>query len=228
MKETLFYLIATILGISKVFALSGQYEGTLDFGTQKLRIITEFAQNQQKTIGLLYSIDQTQDAIPMSSVKVSSKNLKFEIKNLNIKFSGKIKDDTIIGTFTQFGKNVPLKLTKNKKEKTIETLLEFTISEKIITELVGTWNGEIKPNIFNKLRLKLVFEKTDKKIKGYLISIDQSKAQIPITNISEKDGKIDVQISSIGAFISGKLIKNTFKGSFKQNNFTQNVKFTKE
>ena len=164
----------------------------------------------------------------MSSVKVSSKNLKFEIKNLNIKFSGKIKDDTIIGTFTQFGKNVPLKLTKNKKEKTIETLLEFTISEKIITELVGTWNGEIKPNIFNKLRLKLVFEKTDKKIKGYLISIDQSKAQIPITNISEKDGKIDVQISSIGAFISVKLIKNTFKGSFKQNNFTQNVKFTKE
>ncbi|MBO5254314.1 MAG: hypothetical protein J6B07_00645 [Opitutales bacterium] len=228
MKRILFYLFVVLFGSSLTFALSGQYKGTLDFGIQKLRIVTEFAQNNKKTLGLLYSIDQSTEAIPMTSVKVKSQKLNFEIKKLGIKFSGKIKDETIEGKFTQFGKTVPLKLTKCKTEINIEDTLEFTIPEHIITELAGTWNGEIKPNIFNKLRLKLVFEKTNKKIKGHIISIDQAQAQIPITNISEKNGKIDIQISSIGIFISTKLEKKTLKGTFKQNNFKQNIKFTKE
>ena len=228
MKKILTYISILIFFIPKIFAFSGQYEGTLNFGIQKLRIITEFAKTQQKNIGLLYSIDQSSEAIPMSSITIKDDKLSFEIKQLNIQFTGQIKDNIIKGKFTQFGKTIPLTLTKNAKEKNIKNCLEFSVSEKTLNALAGNWYGTIKPNVLKQLRLKLIFEKANKKIKGFLISINQSSAKIPITDISEKNGKINISISSIGAHISAKISGDNLNAKFRQNKFSQGVIFKKE
>jgi hypothetical protein len=72
--------------------------------------------------------------------------------------------------------------------------------------LVGHWQGSLKPTPVIELRLTLdVTNAAGGALSGVLVSVDQGKARIPITALTEKDGAVLFEAESIGGTFDGKL-----------------------
>jgi uncharacterized protein (TIGR03435 family) len=93
--------------------VTGTWQGTLTVpgAKQELRLMFKITKNGDKLAGNMYSIDQTPQAIPMTSIAVQGGMLKFQIPGGAAAFEGKLDSDGVnaIGNFTQ-GQAVPLNL----------------------------------------------------------------------------------------------------------------------
>lgn len=94
------------------------WEGTLDFGPQKLKIVLKVIKNGDGTkSAFLDSPDQGAVDIPATSVSMTKDSLKFQINNLGASFAGIINQEgtSAEGKFKQGMANVDLKLIKVEK-----------------------------------------------------------------------------------------------------------------
>ena len=90
--------------------ISGNWQGTLHAGPQDLRLIVEIAKaDGGGWKASLFSIDQTTNAIPVSSVTLVGSNLVLTVDAVRGTYEGKLTADgaSIAGTWTQ---GVPLPL----------------------------------------------------------------------------------------------------------------------
>ncbi|MDR2936827.1 MAG: hypothetical protein LBU80_05740 [Rikenellaceae bacterium] len=107
-----------IVGLLCVLSLSGQnitgtWNGQLEAGPQKLRLVVNITQQDAAYTGTMDSPDQGVKGIPLSSVTFVVPDLTFEIQSLRVVCKGALQNDTlIVGTFTQSGTSFPLSLTK--------------------------------------------------------------------------------------------------------------------
>jgi len=92
----------------------GDWHGQLDIQGAKLRISFHIAVENNTYISTMDSPDQGALGLPTSSTKIDGKDLKISIKNLGAKFSGKLINNKIEGTFSQSGMKLPLNLSKNE------------------------------------------------------------------------------------------------------------------
>ena len=96
--------------------LSGSWQGTLNFD-QKLRIILQIEKGENASWkGSIYSIDQSTNSMPVTTLSLSGATVKFTVDPIHISFEGVVSPDgnSIAGTFTQ-GKAVPLTLERATK-----------------------------------------------------------------------------------------------------------------
>jgi hypothetical protein len=104
------YSLLVLFGIcnSVVFgqALSGNWYGTLDVMGQKLPLVLHLSDSAGIWKGTLDSPKQQANGIPMSSVSVNGKHLRFTIDKLQASYEGELNDSMVIhgkfkqGTFT--------------------------------------------------------------------------------------------------------------------------------
>ena len=97
--------------------ITGNWQGSADFGT-KLRVILQIQKKDDGTLGgMLYSIDQTPEPIPVTALSFANSTLKFTVDPLHVSYEGSLASDgkTIAGTLTQ-GKAVPLTLERPTPE----------------------------------------------------------------------------------------------------------------
>jgi hypothetical protein len=97
--------------------LVGDWQGTLVFGQTKLRTILKVSAGADKKLTAeFYSIDQTTDPIPVDSISVEGKSVKFTVPMVHGSFAGTLSADSnsIDGTWTQ-GSSNPLKLERATK-----------------------------------------------------------------------------------------------------------------
>jgi len=229
MKKLLFLCVVLLayIFVRAENAAVGQWAGLLDFGLQKLNVITEFSEKGGKFSGVFYSIDQSSQAIPMSKTAFDGKKLEFEINSLSIKFSGTLSDGKISGVFSQRGMKVPLNMTKNITPVVVADKT-FAIPAETLDKILGKWEGVLKVNPASKLRLELNFAKDgDGRCIGYLVSPDQSPAHIRATKIEGEDSFVKVEFSSIGALFDLKVAKN-LSGTFKQGQLKQTISLEKK
>ena len=91
----------------------GDWEGTLDAGAVKLRIVLHISRKEGAYGATLDSPDQGALGIPIETVTVTGDSIRMDMKSLRATYVGKLARDgsSIGGDFTQ-GQTVPLTFTR--------------------------------------------------------------------------------------------------------------------
>ncbi len=97
------------------FAFKGQYEGAIIANGNKLRLIAEFAETKTKTVGSLYSIDQSDAKIPLTEISINKETITLSAGVIGVNITGKLSKSAIKGTFKQGGFSQKITLKKSKK-----------------------------------------------------------------------------------------------------------------
>jgi len=147
------WALAALLG-SALHAqdISGDWQGTLKAGPQDLRLILKIAKAEGGGWkASLYSLDQTTDAIPVSSLTLADSNLEITVEAVRGSYEGKISADgaSIVGTFTQ-GVPLPLELRRATKETAWQIdpaahSVQFITMDKDVKLEVLDWGGTGRP-----------------------------------------------------------------------------------
>jgi hypothetical protein len=94
--------------------LDGSWQGTLDTGQAKLRIVFHITNTEDGLTATMDSPDQSVNGVPVTSVIRNGSALTLEVRGVGGKFEGKIASDlkTIDGTWSQAGNSLPLALKR--------------------------------------------------------------------------------------------------------------------
>ena len=131
--------------------IAGDWQGTLKIG-DGLRIILHIVKGDNGGWnGVMYSIDQTTDGIPVSSLTMQGTDLKFSVEQIRSSYEGKLSPDgnSIAGTWTQ-GAPLPLDLQRATKETAwpidaaSHTVSFVTVDKDVKLEVVD-WGGSGRP-----------------------------------------------------------------------------------
>ena len=124
MKNTLLMLLF-LLGLScQVFAqtqakdFEGSWEGTLDTGAQKLRLVVTVTKSDTGAYtGKLVSLDQNNAEIPIDTITVKEDAVRLEIKAPPIVYEGTLNKERteLKGTFTQGDQTFPLTFKRTEQ-----------------------------------------------------------------------------------------------------------------
>ena len=90
----------------------GAWEGTLDTGGPKLRLVLNLVNEKDSATGTLTSIDQGGAVIPIAVIMQTKSELKLDLPSVGGSFKGEISKDaaSITGTWTQGMGGLPLTL----------------------------------------------------------------------------------------------------------------------
>jgi hypothetical protein len=102
--------------------IDGEWEGTLDAGSQSLRLVLHIMTYEDGMTAKLDSPDQNATGLPVTTITRDAAKLKFEMKQIAGGFEGTINQElnSISGTWTQGGGSLPLTLKRKNaapKEK---------------------------------------------------------------------------------------------------------------
>jgi len=127
----------------------GTWEGTLDAGTAKLRLVLHIdGAKDGALVARLDSPDQGATDLPIDSLSVAGNTLHFEMKSLAAMYEGKLESDgaQLTGEFRQGGQALPLtfKRTGRTATKSLLTLRKIDAGGHSLSMLVG---GEVTPTV---------------------------------------------------------------------------------
>ena len=115
---TFFFFAFGIVGIfaqeNSVNKITGDWQGVLDAGAVKLRIVFHFKSENNKLLGALDSPDQGANGIPIDSLSLDNSKIKLEILRIGGSYEGTLNQngDEIVGKFSQGGVALPLNLKR--------------------------------------------------------------------------------------------------------------------
>src|ERR1700761_9700631 len=127
MKTSMLLLTALAVTSGAAFAqdITGTWQGTLHAGQNDLRTVIKISKDGATLKGMMYSIDQGGQGIPMTNISVQAGTVKFAIPAVGGSYEGKLANTdatSINGFWTQGGpKPLPLDLTL-ANEKTAWTI----------------------------------------------------------------------------------------------------------
>ena len=126
----------------------GTWEGTLDVGAAKLRLVLHIESKDGALIGRLDSPDQNASDLPIDSLSVTGNTLKFDMKTLSAAYEGKLDGEAtqIAGEFRQGAQAFPLtfKRTGRTATKGVLTIRKVAVGGHNLNLLVG---GEGTPAV---------------------------------------------------------------------------------
>jgi hypothetical protein len=102
--------------------IDGTWEGVLDAGSEKLRLVLHILTYEDGMTARLDSPDQNAIGIPITTISREGTKLKFELKQIGGSFEGSLNPEltTVSGTWEQGGGTLPLVLKRTSpasKEK---------------------------------------------------------------------------------------------------------------
>lgn len=105
----------------------GDWEGTLDAGAAKLKLIIHVVRKGEQLTATLDSPDQGATGLSIDSISVKDNSIDFDMKSLGATYKGRFSNDgsRIDGEFNQMGQAFPLSLTRVDKSKTEAGLLRL-------------------------------------------------------------------------------------------------------
>lgn len=105
----------------------GDWEGTLDAGVAKLKLVIHVVRKGEQLTATLDSPDQGATGFPIDSITVTDNGIQLEMKSLGATYKGKFSSDgsRIEGEFNQVGQAFPLNLTRVDKGSTKPGLLRL-------------------------------------------------------------------------------------------------------
>jgi non-heme chloroperoxidase len=148
-------LVALSTGVLRAQDIAGSWQGTLQAGKGLRTILKVSKAESGGWSALFYSIDQTTDGMPVTSITLQSSTLKFSIDAIHGSYEGKLGPDgtSISGTWTQGSQSNPLNFQRATKETawsidaTPHTVQFVTVEKDVRLEVVD-WGGTGRPLIF--------------------------------------------------------------------------------
>jgi len=119
----------------------GDWEGTLDAGPVKLRIVVHITRKEGAYGGTLDSPDQGAMGIPIETVTVTGDSIKMDMKSMRATYVGKLarEGSSIAGDFTQ-GQTLPLtftRVTSNGVKTSVLDLCKIDVGGHSLNLLIG-------------------------------------------------------------------------------------------
>jgi pimeloyl-ACP methyl ester carboxylesterase len=136
--------------------IEGDWEGTLDVGAAKLRLVVHVLKKDGILSATLDSPDQGATGLPIDSITLSSDSVRFEMKSLGGGYEGQLaKDDSQIeGKWTQLGQTFPLILkrvgSRSASAEALESPLKLSkvdVGGHSLNLLMGGQRGEAMPAV---------------------------------------------------------------------------------
>jgi len=96
-------------------AFEGEWEGTLETGGPKLRLVLNLVNGKDSASGTMTSVDQGGAVIPIAVITQKGSELKLELPSVGGTFAGEMSKDgaSISGTWTQGMGGLPLTLRRS-------------------------------------------------------------------------------------------------------------------
>ena len=148
-----FTLLAHAAGAAtQTNSLAGTWQGTLKAGPQELRIVLKLTQADGGAWkGMMYSIDQSRDGAPVSSVVWDGSSLTLKVDAVHGTYEGKLGADggSLTGTWSQ-GLPLPLELQRATKQTAWPLdpsphRIQFVTVDKDVKLEVLDWGGSGRP-----------------------------------------------------------------------------------
>lgn len=119
MKCLIFFtmLFGSVLLYAQEF--TGTWKGDLDVMGSKLPLVLHIEKTDSGYISTMDSPAQGAMGLKVATTEVSGENLNFKMPDLGLSYAGKLKENTIQGTFTQYGTELPLTLSRSTKSESV-------------------------------------------------------------------------------------------------------------
>ncbi|MDR0691791.1 MAG: alpha/beta fold hydrolase [Prevotellaceae bacterium] len=120
MKKVLLFLIFVAFSVGSGFAqgFQGSWNGTLNVGGTKLRLVFHIEEKGGAYTATMDSPDQGVKGIPVTTVEVNDNVISLKIDNIAMAYAGTLTENTLTGTFTQRGFSTPLHMERGAAEET--------------------------------------------------------------------------------------------------------------
>lgn len=128
MRNTLILIIILISALTKdtsAQTFHGDWKGKLTLPMARLNLGFSFSDEKTTWKGTLDSPDQKAFGIPLSKVHVNNDSIFVNLDKINLKYQGKLIQDTIQGVFEQNGFKGPLNLTRSHKTELIQQPIPY-------------------------------------------------------------------------------------------------------
>nr|WP_315200504.1 alpha/beta fold hydrolase [uncultured Flavobacterium sp.] len=164
MKKTVFFLVAVLMAFSiSGQEITGQWNGVLKVPGAQLRVVFNISKTENGFSSTMDSPDQGAKGIPVTSTSFENSVLKFAIPSATIAYEGTLKDNIIVGSFSQGGQSFPMNLSREKIEK----------------EAVKRPQEPLKPYLY--YTEEVTFEnKTDKNVLAGTLSLPSKEGKFPV------------------------------------------------
>ncbi len=134
--------------------IEGDWEGTLDAGSMKLRLIVHIVRKDGALSATLDTPDQGHTGLPIDTITLSATSVRFEMKSLGGLYEGQLnKDDSEIdGKWSQGGQTFPLLLKRSGSvskdtDQNPLTLQKIDAGGHKLNLLMGGKRGEATPAV---------------------------------------------------------------------------------
>jgi len=120
----------------------GDWKGTLDAGVAKLDLVLHIVKKDGALSATLDSPDQGATGLPIDSISVTGKSLRFEMKSLGANYEGVFSADgtQIEGEFVQQGQKMALtfkRVAQNESQQSILKLQKVDVGGHSLSLLIG-------------------------------------------------------------------------------------------
>jgi hypothetical protein len=204
----------------------GSWQGSLDLGTAKLRVVFNITQAAGGGLNAtMDSPDQGARGIPVDSVSLTGPSMRIEVKRVQGVYNGTLDSTgtTATGQWAQGPHSLPLNLVKgpataNATAGEALSPADLAAGKEAAQKLAGTWNGVLAVS-GGSLHLRVNMTKTAAGVAtGTMDSLDQGANGIPISAITLKDGKVRFEVPQIGGVYEGTLATDgsTLSGQWQQ------------
>ena len=114
MKKVLLFLIFVAFTAGSGFAqgFQGSWNGTLNVGGAKLRLVFHIKEKGGAYTATMDSPDQGAKGIPVTTVEVNDNTISLKIDNIAMAYAGTLTENTLNGTFTQGQFSTPLNMER--------------------------------------------------------------------------------------------------------------------
>jgi dipeptidyl aminopeptidase/acylaminoacyl peptidase len=190
--------------------LEGSWQGTLDAGGQKLRVLVTVTKSDAGAYaGKLESLDQGA-TIPIDTITLNGDAVRFEIKSPAIVYEGVLNKERteMTGTLSQGGGQFPLSLRRSEPA---------AAGQAPATDFAGSWLGTLEAGA-QKLRLLVTITKSEAgSYSGKFESLDQG-ASIPIDTVTINGDAVRFEIKAASIVYEATLNKERTEltGKFTQ------------
>lgn len=108
---------AVSIAVAEPPRLAGIWQGALDVGAMKLRLVFDIKEEGGKLVGTLDSPDQQAFGMPIDTIDVQGSTVTIELHRIQGSFSGTFTADAeqIDGKWSQMGRDFPLVLRRGEK-----------------------------------------------------------------------------------------------------------------
>ena len=147
MKRLSITLLLSIAMLTNAMAqnpdFNGAWKGALEAGPMSLSIVFHIEQTNDSVIFTWDSPDQKAFDLPAIAT-IRGNELNVDIAEAYASYKGKLENDTLVGIFTQFGTDYPLRMTRNTgNDRPQEAAIEADQNKPYHSENVTFTNGDM-------------------------------------------------------------------------------------